>query len=348
MNPLHQAIIKRDQARVAELLAQGADTGVLSRNGRNAFEVAEFTENLPAMVLLAGPDILHTAADNLWCAAIRRGDYGLADIPPARLNDALCDALLLVDSQLWSALPETYRQPANLQTRCLKQPALVKLLPHDLIFQPEFYQPLLTELKLSHWPRPWPAALVATAIELDVNHHYYLQDGDYTPAIAQRLIASDGSLLYCIPEALRDADLCRLAMTRGYDLGAVPAAAWSDELVPLALASLARAGGGVVGRPGGWQASLSADSLARVPEPLRSYEICLNAVTSNYQALAWVPQQYRDVAMCVAALEGRELIGMQIIEILEQVPEAIRTTVEQQANFTHHIQPGEYEDWDLE
>ncbi len=350
MNPLHNAIIKRQHGQLAKLLAAGADTSVLTANGRNARELAEFVGNLPALVLLEGEQVLLNAPDSAWIDALRRGDYQLEDIPAERLTAELCDEVLLATPQRLQELPADYRQPAILRERCRRNPALLKVLPAGLLGNPEFYRPLLPALALDKWPRPWPQEMIDHALQLDPRSYTDLDDNDKTTARSQDYIRYHSNGLLRVPENQRSYELCLAAMQSGYALDQVPPHLLDDRLTGLAVGNLQRlmanhsASALLASRLS--LPTLSAELLALIPPSERSFGICLAAVAWDYHALQYVPEQHKTLELCCAALNDRELIGMQINDICEMIPEPLRDQVLAQATFQHHIQPGEFEDWD--
>ncbi len=348
--PLHQAIVKRDHQQVRQLLDAGADIQALTANGRNALQLAEFAHNLPAMVMLEGSVALNRASDDIWCSALRQGDYRFADIPVERLSSSLCDTALLSEPEVFEALPAEYRQLETLIERCRLNPALIARLPAEIRQQSTFYQPLLqgdflSRIALQHWPRPWLDEFIDKALAADPAYYCELPESDKTYSRSLAYVKAHGNQLLLVPESIKDTALCLVAMQTGYCLDAVPSACLGQDMIRAALATLTaemqrwRHRGGEVG----WLPRVSCKTLALLPEALRSYDICLAAVATDYHALALVPDVLKTLELCCAALEGRELLGMQLNDIFAMIPESLHGQVHQQARFTHHIQPGELE-----
>ncbi len=341
--PIHEAIVKHQHDRLQDLLAAGADTQALTANGRTPFALAVFVQNLRAMTLLAGSSALLEADEAIWLSAIRRGDYGLVDVPPARLTVNLCDELLQAHTGCFYQLPHDYQHIDNLLERCRLRPSLIALLPQTIREQESFYFPLLAKTGIEHWPRPWPDALIDAALAAEPRNFRALEDSEKTLARCRAYLTTKSSHLSHVPLNLRDAELCKLALQYSYNLEAVPESVLDDEMIVQALMNLQQA-------VDSWKANpatrfsapaLHSDALARLPRHLRSYQICLDCVSQNPMALCHVPDEHKTLALCCAALEGRTLISFQLNELLDLMPETLREKVRTTALFHRHIQPGE-------
>lgn len=327
-NPLHQAILNHDHETTQKLLQEGADINTVTKNGRNALQLAEFAQNLPAMILIGGEDYFHRAPPEVCRQAILQGLYHLGQFTETQRTPECCQQALLKDKNCYKHIPKQFLNSETLAQWCRQEPKLITQLPRQLLEQEDFYKPVLQDVELTQFPKPWLAIWIDEALQQTPYILEYLEEDQRTYQRCLDAVKLNGYCLRHVPLQHRDQALCLIAVTNAGAISEVP-----EHLRDEALFYAAR------------QSELGFDeeNFPLLPEEYRTYSVCLKSVKRDYRNIQFVPQQHISVELCCAALEGREFMGFQLNDFFRCIPKELVEEVQQQANFIYHVQPGEFD-----
>ncbi|WNO08423.1 hypothetical protein [Teredinibacter sp. KSP-S5-2] len=327
-NPLHQAILNHDHETTRQLLQDGADIQATTQNGRNALQLAEFAQNLPAMIMIGGEQFQHKAPPEVCRQAIKQGLYRLEQFTETQRTPECCQQALLKDKNSYKHIPSQFLNPATLAQWCQQEPKLITHLPTQLLEQKEFYKPVLQQGYLTSFPKPWLDIWIDEAVSQTPHILEYLVEDQRTYSRCLAAVTQNGYCLRHVPLRHRDHTLCLAAVSTAPVIAEVPEHI-RDQAVYLAACQS--------------EIGFDEENFSLLPQEYRTYPVCLKSIKQDYMNIEFVPQQHISVELCCAALEGREFMGFQLNDFFRYVPEELINEVQQKANFIYHVQPGEFD-----
>ena len=240
--------------------------------------------------------------------------FNLSLIPERSRDFDLCRKALKADCLNYEYLPEEFQDLFTHKEGYLavlkKNPDAVEDIPKDAWEYKEF---CIEAMALS-----W------STVEPYIPKEHY-DDWDFCVAIVSHF----GGCLFCVPEERRSYELCQIALKQsGTAYPDIPRA-WRDkDMTLLALQDLyfeteaydKDIPDGLWDDPDFCLKAVALDGycLKFMPESLKTYDVCLNAVQSRFISLQWVPSEIIDEALVLKAIEASNGYNMSALSYVPQ------------------------------
>ena len=270
--------------------------------------------------------------------ALRDRSIRLADIPQNERCETLSRVALCYDKEAWAYIPDEFKSLEVIAKWISVGQSRTVGMHYNL---PESFKSVefhlhLLNLKPStarNYPKVFEDVLeklsdkqLDDVLELAPTLIVLLAKEKLTAERCTAALTKHYYLIEDIPEEFKTESLYRTLLTcRAMNLEDIPKERVNNELIELAVKHM----------------SLEGPALKDVPEKLITRELCEKVVSDDGTNIAYVPDKYKTLDLCLSALDGGEFMGFQLNSIFNAIPEALVKEVKEKANFIRHIQPGE-------